>query len=167
MASRVDLKGIKDQLKSIFETANTTTASPIDLSSDLTKRIQKVLTVHPQMIPIQASFYPCVTCYIDAKDIKSDDVASSQLNSKRKATIPIQVIGSVWNQNMTSVTEDPADNDINYLMENVELILRSNHNLNNKVLWQIPSNVRYYIGSIDEQTHLRAGILTLNATVYY
>ena len=79
MASRVDLNGIKTELKSLFDTANTTTASPIDLSSNLSnsKRVNKVLTIHPEMILPQASLFPLVTCYIDSKTIKRLDIANS------------------------------------------------------------------------------------------
>jgi hypothetical protein len=167
MAAVVDLKGLKDNLKSLFDSANTTTASPVDLSNSLTRRVQKVLTVNPDMIPLQLSYFPYVTCYVGGKSNLKDDIAGGQLNSKRRALIDVKVVGMVWNNNHTSDTEDPADNDINYLMENVELILRSNHNITNKVQWQLPDGVEYYSASLDEQTHLRAGVISLNATVFY
>lgn len=167
MAARADLVGIKNRIKTIFDAANTTTASTIDLSSDLTRRVQRVMTIHPQMIPIQASFYPVVTCYVSDKSIDQDDIASDQLNAKRRAKINIDVVGAVFNQNMTDVDKDPADTDINYLMENVELILRTDPSFNGLVKWQRPQSVQYYTTALDEQTHIRAGILSIQASIFY
>lgn len=169
MATVVDLKGIKDQIKSILDSANTTTASPVDLSANLanSQRVKQVLTIHPERIRPQASFFPFVTSYIESKDIDKDDIASSQLNAKRRSTIAVNIVGAVWNDTIVTDLSDPADSDINYLMENIELILRSNPNLNGKVTWQMSDNIKYYTTALDEQTHLRAGILTLNCTVYY
>ena len=67
MAAVVDLNGIKSTLKTLFDTANTTTASPVDLSNNMTQRVKRVLTVNPEQIPPQASFFPFVTSYITSK----------------------------------------------------------------------------------------------------
>lgn len=167
MAARVALNTIKTNLRSLFNTANTTTASPIDLSSDLTRRVQKVLSVHPEMIPIQASHYPCVTCYIPDKPIVSQDITKDQLNCKRRATVNIDIVGAVFNQNFLDLTKDPADEDINYLMENIELILRSDSNLTGAVTWQRPTTCNYYSTILNSNTHIRVGILKLEAEVFY
>jgi hypothetical protein len=151
----------------MLDSANTTTASPIDLSSDLTSRVKRVMSVHPEMIVPQASFYPFVTCYILDKPIERDDIAKDQLSAKRQAKIDIEVVGAVFNQNVTSVDKDPADTDINYLMENVELVLRSDPSLGGLVKWQRPQDIKYYTTMFDAQTHIRAGILRLQASVFY
>lgn len=167
MAARVGLNTIKSELVSLFNTANTTTASPIDLSANLTRRVQKVLSVHPEMIPIQASFYPCVTCYIPEKTIIGNDIAKDQLSTKRNARVSIDIVGAVFNQNVTDVIKDPADEDINYLMENIELALRSSPSINSAVLQQKPSSCRYYSTILGSSVHIRVGILSLEATVFY
>lgn len=167
MATRVALNTVKANIKTLFNSANTTTASPIDLSSDLTKRVQKVLSVHPEFIPIQASHYPCVTCYISDKALPLDDIAKDQLSAKRKADISIDVVGAVFNQNVLDVTKDPADEDINYLMENIELVLRSDPTLSGAVLYQRPTACQYYSTIIGSNVHLRVGILKLEATLFY
>lgn len=169
MAVRVDLNGIKTQIKTLLDSENTTGASIIDLSSGLSnsKRVQKVLKVNPEMIVPQMSFFPLVTCYVESKDIKTMDIASTQLIAKRRATATINIVGTVWNNNISSVLEDPADEDINYLMENIELILRSNYNLSGVVNWQLANACNYYTTVLDEQAHLRSGILKLNCEVFY
>lgn len=169
MAVRSNLVGIKEAIQTILQNANTTTGSPIDLSSDLlnNRRVQQVLKIHPEMIRPQASFFPLVTCYIPQKSVISADIASTQLISKRRARVPITVVGSVWNSNFRSIDEDPADEDVNHLMENIELILRSDHTLNGTVNWQKPVECKYYITVLDEQTHLRSGVLTLECEIFY
>lgn len=167
MATRVDLNGIKTQIATILGDANTTTASPIDLSANLTERVKRILKINPAMIPPQISFYPFVTCYVTGKQMDTGDIGYNQLNSKKKCTVTLEVVGGILNENFVTDTEDPADEDINYLMENIELTLRSNSTLNSKVTWQISKNVSYYFAPLDEQTHLRAGVLTLEGTVFY
>jgi len=167
MATRCDLNGILDQIKTTFDAANTTTASPIDLSQDLTQRVNRVMTVHPELIPIQASFYPCVTSFILQKDHIADDIAGTQLSSKRQCEIIVNVVGAVANFNVTSNDQDPADRDINNLMENVELALRSIPNIGSKVQWNKYSGTKYYTSKINSQTHIRAGIITLSGKVFY
>ncbi len=169
MAARVDLNGIKTAIRDTLLIANTTTASPIDLSSNLSnsKRVNNILKVNPEMIIPQASMFPLVTCYVTDKPIKSMDIAKDQLNSKRRATVNVNVVGSIWNNNFSSINEDPADEDINYLMENIELILRSDYNLTGKVNWQIASECKYYTTVLDEQTHLRSGVLKIECEVFY
>lgn len=162
----VNLNGIKTQLKTILDAANTTTAST-DLSGSMVNRVSQVLKVNPERLPIQASFYPCVTIFIDQKDIDSATIGYTQLAGKRKGTVSVKIIGAVWNTNFSSVNEDPADEDCEHLMENIEEILRSNHNINSLVTWQVPSGVTYHSGSFDEESNLRAGILTVNGTVFY
>jgi len=133
MAARVALNTIKEYIQSLFQSNNTTTASVIDLSANLSQRVRGILKINPEMLPVQASLYPLVTCYIDSKDIKGGDIATNQLNSKRRATVNIGVVGAVFNQNCTNYEEHPSNEDINYLMENVELILRTDHNLASSV----------------------------------
>lgn len=169
MANRANLTGIKEALQTLFDSANTTTASPIDLSNGLSnsKRVRKVLKVNPEMIIPQSSFFPLVTCYVDNKSVVGQDIAKDQLSAFRNAVVDVKIVGSVWNTNLLSVDEDPADEDINNLMENIELILRSDSTLNGTVIWQKTSECKYYTTILNEQNHLRTGILTLECKVYY
>ncbi len=169
MAVRVDLNGIKEAIQNTLIAANTTTASPIYLSSGLSnsKKVNQILKINPEMIQPQASIFPLVTCYVTGKPIKTMDMAKDQLSSKRRATVNINIVGSVWNNNILTFDEDPADEDINYLMENIELSLRGDYNLGAKVNWQIAKECAYYTTILSEQTHLRSGILKLECEVYY
>jgi hypothetical protein len=168
MAVVVDLNGIKDSLKTLFDNANTTTANPIDLSNGLVNgRVKKVLTVNPEQIPPQASFFPFVTSYIVSKSIEQKTIAVDQLNAKRQAEITIEIVGGVFNQNQISATKDPADTDINTLMENVEYVLRTNSNIDGKVLWQKATDVQYFTSTINATNHIRAGVLKVTAVVFY
>ncbi len=167
MAVRCDLNGIKTQISAILTAANTTTATPIDLSANLTERVSKILKLNPNMMPPQISFYPFVTCYVTAKSTEQAEIGKDQLSAKKKAKVTLEVVGGILNENFITDTEDPADEDINYLMENIELTLRGNPTLNSTVIWQITKEVSYYSAPLNEQTQLRAGILTLEGTVFY
>lgn len=167
MAVVCDLNGIKTQIAALFTAANTTTASPVYLSNGMTTKVNKILKLNPNMIPPQISFYPFVTCYVTKKTVVSASMAKDQLSGQRKAQIEMEVVGGILNQNFSTDTEDPADEDITLLMENIELTLRGSPNLNSTVLWQVPREVSYYSAAINETTHLRAGILTLEGTVFY
>lgn len=167
MAVRCDIVGLLEEVQTILETANTITASPIDLSANLTTRINKVLKVHPERIRPQASFFPLVTMFISSKPVVTQDIANSQLQATRRSKINLSIVGSIWNTNITSVDEDPADEDVQYLMENIELALRGNPTFNAKVAWQAPTDVKYYITLMSEKTHLRSGILNYECEMFY
>lgn len=162
------MNGLLTELKSAFDTANTTTASPIDLSANMTQRVKHVQTVNPAKLTPQAEVLPFVTCFITAKTMSEATIAKGQANGKRKAVVDIDIVGTVWNDTFNTAHDDPADKDIHYLMENIELILRSNENLNSKALFHSPSGCRYYDEpTLEEEAHLRSGILSLKVTCYY
>lgn len=169
MATRTDLVGIKEQIQTVLQAANTTTSTPIDLSANLSgsKRVRQILKIHPEMIRPQASFFPMVTCYVTEKAVTGADIAKDQLGSQRRAKVSVNIVGSLWNDNFQNIEEDPADEDIGYLMENIELALRANHSLNGVVNWQVATGCKYYNTNLDEQTHLRSGILTLECDIFY
>jgi hypothetical protein len=162
----IDLNNIKERIRTIFNTANTTTAS-VDLSASMTNRVNRVLKLNPLRLPIQASLYPLVTVFIDQKTMESATIARSQTDGKRRCTVSIKVVGAVWNANITDINEDPADEDLENLMENAEQILRNNPDINSTVTWAVPESCTYHETEMGEDAHLRAAILTLNGTVFY
>jgi hypothetical protein len=162
----IDLGNIKEQIQGIFETANTTTAS-VDLSNGLLTRVQKVLKVNPARIPVQASFHPFVTVYVDNKGITPQDIAVNQTNSKRRAEVDIKIAGAVWNNIYVNPDVDDADDDCESLMENIEQILRANPTLAGTVTWSFPNQVTYHTTNLDSNVNLRAGILNLKTTIFY
>lgn len=164
----IDLNSLKDQIQTIFETANTTTAA-VDLSAGLPAgaRVARVLKVNPARIPVQSTWYPFVSVYVDSKDIELLDVAANQRMGKRKGTVAVKVIGAVWNSSISDDDEDPADEDCESLMENVENILRDNPTLNGIATWVTPTKVTYHNATLDEGNCVRAGILSLDVSVHY
>ena len=166
--AQVDLSDIKTQIKSILDTANTTTGSPIDLSNGLTNRVNKVLKINPDMFPVQASFFPCVTCYIDSKtSIEQDTIARTMTIAKRKSNIVIKINVGVYQNNCPDVTEDKSSQECEQLMENVEEILRANPTLTNTVKWSAPTEVQYYTSMINQETVVRAAEMDLKAVIFY
>lgn len=162
----LDLNGIKTQIQSLLDAANTTTAST-DLSSGMETRVQQVLTLNPARIPVQATWYPFVTCYIDSKSMEDTTIARDQASGKRKAQVDVKIVGAVWNSTVTNANKDDADDDCESLMENIEQILRASPTLNDAVKWSFPTEVTYHNMALEEQTSIRAGILNLKATAFY
>ena len=162
----VDLNNIKTQFKSIMDSANTTTAD-YDLSTGLGERVQKVLKVNPLKIPIQTSFFPYVTIYPDSKEIELTSIAKNQQTGKRWGEISFNVVGAVWDQLISDLTADDADEEIETLMENVEEVLRRNFKLNDAVKWTLPESTAYHTLPLDERTHMRVGLFSIVAKLEY
>jgi hypothetical protein len=162
----LDLNGIKTQLKSIFEAANTTTAS-VPLSTGLETVVQKVLTVNPARIPIQSTWYPYVTVFIDGKLPHEVTINRSQTNGTRRAEVDIKIVGAVWNSTVTDETADDASDDCESLMENIEQILRANSSIGGKVNWSFPTGITYHNLRLEEESSIRAGIMSLKAVAHY
>jgi len=161
---------IKSAVQSILETANTTTGSPIDLSDALATRVKKVLQINVERIPIQPSFYPCLTMFYDAKQVTLKDIAGSMLNGRRQAEIDLKIVGLVWIDNMNTANfqfKDLADNEIEQLMENAEQVLRNDPALAGNALWSKTTEVSYHNYVVSEDAHMRAGIMTYRISVLY
>jgi len=161
----IDLNNFKTQIKTIFDAANTTTAST-DLSSGLVRRIQRVVKYNPGKLPIQASLYPCVAIHTAAKTIENVTIARTQANGKRKAEIDFTIDGIVWNSAIDS-DGDPADDDCESLMENIEEIMRANPTVAGIATWSFPTAVTYHQIRLDEESHMRIGRMNYRATVFY
>lgn len=170
MADVLNLNNILEQIQTIFESANTTTASPVDISNGLSThsgRVRQIYKTHPTRIRPEVNIMPFVTAYVSSKSTDDQTFARDKLSIKRKADVTIEVVGSVWNTTFQTADTDPADADIHILMENLELCLRGNDTLNGAVSSHVPTGVEYYDENLDEEVHLRFGILTLRATAYY
>jgi hypothetical protein len=166
VSGSVDINAIKENIRYVLDAANASGGSPIDLSANLTTRIKTVLKVNPEKLRPDAPLFPCVTVFMSEKKIEPKTIAADQVNAKRKAIVTFKVVGLMWNDNMTTYKEDPSDNDLEYLMENIEVILRHYPTVGN-VNWQIPSAVTYHASGYDEETHMRVGILSLETTIFY
>jgi hypothetical protein len=167
--AQVDLDGIKGALKSILDAANTTTGSPIDLSNGLNTRVQRVMNIDPNRIVPQPSWFPFITTVVSDKDIEQITMghAGSQASARREADITLDLFAACYEPLFSDINEDQGQENIEQLMENLEEVLRSNPKLSDTVDWAIPSGVRYGDIPYDEETHCRAGILTLECKVYY
>lgn len=162
----VDLNNLKEQIQTILLAANTTTASR-DLSSGLVTRVNRVLKLNPGRIPVQASWYPFVTTFIESKSVLLQDMAATKATAKRRSEVEVKIVGAVWNSTFSDNEVDPSDDECEDLMENVEEILRGNDTLNGAVTWHATTDVSYYNTNLDEETHIRVGILSLRASVFY
>lgn len=169
-ASTAPINQIKEQIRYVLAENNTATGAPtLDLSSNLDRRVQSILKLNPERIPLNDNETPCVTVFTDSKSpIEPRAVNVSGLNGKRKAEINYKVVGMVYAPNyIADPTEDKGDDEIEYLMENVERVLRAYDDLGGTVNWQFPNAVTYHSASFDEESHYRVGILDLRVTLLY
>lgn len=165
-ADTIDLNNIKESLRFILNQQNDSSLD-VDLSAGMVNRVRKVLKINPEKIPIQASFFPCVTVFVDGKSVDLETMAKSQVIGQRRALIDVKIVGLVWNDTFAVDTEDPADEDLENLMENIELILRSHPTISQNATTSKPRGTDYFSFPVSEQTHLRAGVLTLEVRVDY
>ena len=165
--SVIDLGQIKTEIKSLLDTANTTTAAPLDLSSGMTDRVREVGTINITRIPFQPSFYPAVTIYYDNKIPEEATIARDQLQARRKAKLQIQIAGIVFLSTVTDDLTDDADNEIEKLMENIEQVLRQDSTLGGTVLWTGTDKTEFHNVNISEDSMMRVGIMDFFATVFY
>lgn len=177
----LDLNSLKEQIQAILQTANDAGATR-DLSSGLANRVQRVLKINPNRIPVQADWYPYVTIFIDQKSVEMQDFGGSQMNAKRKGEISVKIAGVVVNSLLADAEVDEADDDCESLMENIEEILRANPQLGGSavgsavvgssqvgpiVSWSYPTKVTYHNATLAEGVHIRAGMLDLTVAVFY
>jgi hypothetical protein len=168
--AQVNIGNIKTQIKSILDTANTTTASsPIDLSNGLDTRVQQVLKIHPLKVPVDPGSFPWVSMYLDSKEIEQLTMGhkGSQASALRQAELIINIACAVQEPLITTVKEDQGDENCEQLMENIEEILRTNSDLNSSVDWCFPDTALYHDEPWDERNFIRGAILPLRCKVFY
>lgn len=163
--SRIDISAIKTSIKSILDTANTTTAA-VDLSGGLSTRIRSVQKIHPLRIAQQPSLIPCVTITTDSKTVKPLTIGNQSVGL-REAIMGFDIIGITYEPFITNNYEDQGSENCERLMENIEEILRNNVTIQSNVAWHFPANVQYDEIRLDEQSHLRAGIMRIECKIHY
>jgi hypothetical protein len=162
----LDLNNLKEKIQTTLEAANTTTADYF-LSEDMTKKVAKIMKLNPGRIPVQASWYPFVSIFIDNKQITSQDIAKSQSTAKRRAEVDVKIVGGIWNSTLTRPEDDKSDDNCELLMENIEEVLRANATLSGAATWHMVTGVTYHNRELEEDTHIRVGILNLKVSVFY
>ena len=163
--SRIDISAIKTSIKSILDTANTTTAA-VDLSGGLSTRVRSVQKIHPLRIAQQPSLIPCVTITTDSKTVKPLTIGNQSVGL-REAIMGFDIIGITYEPFITNNYEDQGSENCERLMENIEEILRNNVTIQSNVAWHFPTNVQYDEIRLDEQSHLRAGIMRIECKIHY
>lgn len=166
--SVIDLNNLKEQVQTLLHDNNTTTSSVRDLSEGLAtaKRITKVFKKHPRHLIGQASEFPCVTVFIDGKDIDNTTISMNQRSAKRRADVQVRVAALMYDNNFQSNDDDEAEDDLESVMENLEEILRSNTTLNGAAQWIIPEDVDFFTLYKDNSS-LLTGVFSFKAVVHY
>lgn len=168
-AGTVPLNELKEQIRYVLFVNNTSTGAPsLDLSEGLSRRVKTVLKINPDRFGApDDNAIPAVTVFTDNKEVEQVTIAQTQLQGKRRAIVNLKVMGMVWEPHTSNLKTDPADEECEKLMENIERIIRAYDTLGGNVQWHIPTNVTYHSFTNSEETHFRAGVLDLLATIYY
>lgn len=160
--AKIDLPTIKNTIATILS------ADLSALSTDMSKTVKAVYKVEPSTIPVQSTMFPCVYVFINEKGIDLDTIAVNQATAKRMGRVSVSIVGAVWNQNFSAdITSDPADNDLEHLMENIENTLRANDTINGLSVWSSPGVTTYHNVNYDEETHFRVAIMEFVMRINY
>lgn len=162
----IDLSGLKSDIRGLLDTANDTAAT-YDLSTGLSRRVKSVNAYNPEKLRPEGNEFPAVFIWTAAKRVNLETINVSLAGGKRKAEVLFNLAGIVWVPYTTTITQDPADNDCEKLMENIEEILRASDTLGGKAKWHLTSDTTYHSASYGEDAHMRIGIMSLRATVHY
>lgn len=164
----LDLGALKDVIKTNLDTNNVAVGAPVaDLSANMSKRVKQVLTVNPEDIMPTANLMPAVCIYVASKAPRARTIGINQSVVKREATVVVTIAGLVWNQNFqANIYDDKCSRDLEYLMENIEKVLRGYAELGG-AKWQFPSDVTYHSASLDEQTHFKVGFIDVEFKYFY
>lgn len=164
----IDISGLKSDTAGLLTTANDTAAT-YDLSANMSRRVQYVNTYNPEKLMPEAHILPAVFVWTAAKRVNLETINRTLATGKRKAEVMFNVAGVVWVPYTSTPTTDPADDDCEKLMENIEEVLRNNDTLGGKARWHLTSDVTYHTAMApnSEDAHLRVGLMSLKATVYY
>lgn len=163
----LDINGIIEATQTILETANTTTASPLDLSSGLTNRVANIVKFSPVYINAQRDKIPAIHVWLESKDIDFKDISINQLNGRREGTLQIKVAGFVAMTNYITQDVNQSEQEVRILMENIEQVLRSNDKLSNTVDRQRITNVTYFDLPYTDEVNFKAAVLSMEAKKYY
>lgn len=168
-AGTLPLNELKEQIRYALFVNNTSTGAPTqNLSDGLSRPVRTVLKINPDRLGApHDNALPAVTVFTDSKDVEQVTIATNQLTGKRRAQVNLKVMGMVWEPHTSNLKTDPADEECEKLMENIERIIRAYDTLGGNVQWHIPTGVTYHSFTNSEETHFRAGILDLQATLYY
>lgn len=163
----VDINAIKESIRSNLASANTTTGSPIDLSTDMANRVQTISKINPEKLMRLGNELPALTVHTTSKDVELKTIASTMTNGRREGRLTFEVTGLVWEPFTTDDDVDPADNELELLMENAEKVLRAFDTLDATVKWHFPKSIRYHSAVFDEEAHFRVGVMEIEAMVLY
>lgn len=168
--STIGLNTIKDKVRQILVEANTGSSANQDLSENMRERVKKVLTLNVERLPIQPSFFPCITMFYDSKRITLQDISRTQKQGKRRAEIDLKIVGIVYHTDLENIGDeytDQADNECENLMENIEQVLRENPDLKNTALYSNITDTTYHNYPVSEGAYMRAGISNLRIVIFY
>jgi len=110
----VDYVSIKNAMKNIMISANTTTAT-YDLSNSLTSRIKVISDLDPNIEPLMISEYPYIFIEFDSRSSEHAEFGSGKICDRKN------IIGSIhciWDE----MDKSNADDNLMRMVRNVETV---------------------------------------------
>jgi hypothetical protein len=161
--SKINIPTIKTAIKTLLDAELTA-----ELSADMSKEVRRVCKLNPENMHLQASLFPAVCVYTTSKTIDPGTIVCNQVKAQRFSRLRMTIAGMVWNQNFSAdLDRDPADDDLEQLMENIEAVLRNSPTISGNSTWAFPSDVTYHNAAFDEETHFRIGFLDMELRIDY
>ena len=163
----VNYKNVIDNIQSILKDWNKATAT-YDLSTNLDKRIGVISKRNPSFIVDQPSQLPAICIRIDNDTKAFEEMSRTNLQASKKSELTFSIIGLLWYNPLLGNVDanDPSDDEIHYMAENVEEVLRRNHKLNGSVLYSYPESIDFY-EDLDEESYFRTFVMSYKAILFY
>jgi hypothetical protein len=166
--SVIDIATLKSAIKTQLDNNNTSTGAPIrDLSANLSKRVVRVVLMNPIDYRLQTPDMPAVCIYTDTKSPKNTSVGAVN-QTKREAMLRLTVCAINYNPNMVGANTfvDVASQDLEYLMENIEEILRQSPEISG-AKWLQMGDVTFHNAPADEDTYFKLAFTDLTYKYFY
>lgn len=143
----VGYQTVLDNIVTLLNNAKATT-----LSTNLTTAVQQVIKGDPNNIPVQANMYPTVFVYLTKKD--EDWVTLG--GALKQTVLTFEIYALV----LLTGTSDSSDQEVRYLSDNIENLLRANSDLQGTVDFCNPSECSFE-RAFKEGTYLSCAVITL------
>ncbi|RJP50519.1 MAG: hypothetical protein C4586_05910 [Anaerolineaceae bacterium] len=166
--SVIDIATLKSAIKAQLDDNNTSTGAPIrDLSSNMSKRVVRVALMNPIDYQIVTTEMPAVCIYTDTKIPKNTSVGAVN-QTKREGMLRLTVCALNYNPNMAgaNVYNDVASQDLEYLMENIEEILRQSPEISG-AKWLQMGEITFHNSPADEDTYFKLAFTDLTYKYFY
>lgn len=164
----IDIATLKTAIKAQLDANNTSTGAAIrDLSANLSKRVVRVALMNPIDYKMVTTEMPAVCIYTDAKVPRNTAIGAVN-QTKREGMLRLTVCALNYNPNMAGADAftDVASRDLEYLMENIEEVLRQSPEISG-AKWLEMGEITFHNAPADEDTYFKVALTDLTYKYFY